>query len=70
MSYRVQYALSIAVAISAAIIGAVQLSNPEDLGISPVLINWTKVITPGLAVLAGVLPSLRKPPNDDRVGMD
>lgn len=70
MSYQVMYALSVTVAVCAAIIGAIQLASPEDLGLSPVFINWTKVIVPGLTVLAGVLPSLRRPPSDERTGMD
>lgn len=70
MSYTILYSLSIAVAVLAAVIGAIQLANPDDLGLSPVFINWTKIITPGLAVLAGVLPSLRRPPDDTRTGMD
>ena len=70
MSYQLMYACSVTVAVLAAIIGAIQLANPEDLGIPLVVINWTKVIVPGLTVLAGVLPSLRRPPSDERTGMD
>ena len=69
-SYTFMYALAVIVAVLSAVIGALQLANPEELGISPQVIAWTKIITPGLAILAGFLPSVRKPPDSQRQGLD
>lgn len=70
MPYRWQYACSVAVAVALALIGAIQLANPDDLGISPRVVAWTQVLVPGLGILAGILPSVRRPPSDNREGMD
>lgn len=69
-SYRLMYAGSVLVAFLLAVFGAIQLAAPADLGISPIVINWLKVLTPGLGIVAGVLPSLRRPPSDARTGLD
>lgn len=70
MNYNVMYGLAVGIAIVLAIIGAIQLADPAELGISPTVVAWTKVITPGLGILSAILPSVRKPPSDDRQGMD
>ncbi len=70
MPYRLQYGLSVFVAVALAIIGALQLSDPAKLGLSPIVIEWTKVVVPGLGILAGVLPSLRRPPDQERNSLD
>jgi hypothetical protein len=70
MSYRAMYAAAVAVAVIAAILAAMQLANPAELGISPIVVAWIKIITPGLTILASVLPSVRQPPRDEREGLD
>lgn len=70
MAYRLMYAGSVLVAVLLAIIGAVQVADPIKLGISAQAVEWLKIVVPGLGILAGVLPSVRKPPSDPRVGQD
>lgn len=70
MSYRVMYGISIGVAVLGAMLVAVQASGAQALGLSSTAFNWLPILNAGLIVLAGVLPSVRKPPSDDRVGMD
>lgn len=70
MSYKLMYGAAIAVAVAGAMLVAVQAAGPEKLGISEVAANWLSVINAGLIVLAGILPSVRTPPNEAREGMD
>lgn len=70
MSYQVMYALSIVTAIAIGIIGAIQMADAEKLGISDALVEWLKIVVVGLGILQGFLPSVRKPPSDERIGMD
>jgi hypothetical protein len=70
MPYQVMYGLSIATAIAIGVCGAIQLADADTLGISQQFVEWTKIVVVGLGILQGFLPSVRKPPSDDRVGMD
>lgn len=63
MSYAIQYALSISVAVAIAIIGAINAAGATTLGLQPTALAWLNVIVPGLGILAGILPSVRRPPD-------
>lgn len=62
-SYRIQYVASWTVAIVAAFVGVVAaVSDPSELGLSPVLFRWIVVCNAFLTIVAGLLPSIRRPP--------
>lgn len=61
LSYSQQHLIAICVAFLIATIGAIQLADPASLGVSPIFVNWAKVLSPGLGLLAGVLPKLQQP---------
>lgn len=70
MPYVWQYAASIAVAALLAGLAVVQAGNAADFGLSPVAAKWLGVLSAVLGVLAGALPSWRRPPSDERKGLD
>lgn len=59
MSINAQRTLAIAVAVTLAVIGAIQLANPETLGITPRISAWLGILAVGLGILAGFLPNVR-----------
>lgn len=64
MSYQTQRYLSIAVSVLLAGLAVIQLANPADFGLTPVMAHWLGVIVAMLGVLAGFLPSVRGMGND------
>lgn len=70
MGYKIAYTASVIVTILLVMLGVIQAGNPLDYGITPVIARWLGVITAGLGVLAGVLPSVRRPPDESRKGLD
>ena len=70
MSYQIMYALSVGTAIAIGVIGAIQVADSTALGISSVLVEWLKIVVVGLGILQGFLPSVRRPPDETRDGMD
>lgn len=56
--------VSIAVAVSLGMLGAVQLAAPESLGISPIAARWLGIVATGLGVLATFLPRVQGPTTD------
>lgn len=56
--------VSIAVAVALAMLAAVQLANPESLGISPVVARWLGIVGVGLGLLQGFLPRVQGPTTD------
>lgn len=68
--YRFQWGLTIVLLIIAAMLAAIQVADPMDLGISPVAKNWMSIISAGISAALAFLPKVTKPPADDRVGMD
>ena len=59
MNYGQQRVLAIAIAVCLGMLGAVALGNAETLGISPRVAAWLAVISTGLGILQGFLPSVR-----------
>lgn len=57
-------ALSIAVAVVLAMLGAVQLAGPESLGISAVAMRWLGIVTVGFGLLQTFLPKAQGASND------
>lgn len=70
MNYRIQYGSAVGVAIASTILGSILNADAAALGISPAIAEWIKVVMPGIAVLAGILPSVRRPPEEARRGKD
>lgn len=64
MSYGQQRVLAIAVAVMLGVVGAIQLKSPADLGLPPVVAEWLVIVSVGLGILAGFLPSVRGMGND------
>lgn len=58
MNYSRQ--IAIVIAVSLAMLGAVQAADPVLLGISPVMARWFGIISAGLGVLAGFLPPVHR----------
>lgn len=56
--------VSIAVAVALAMLAAVQLADPESLGISPVAGRWLGIVGVGLGLLQGFLPRVQGPTKD------
>lgn len=56
--------LSIAVAVALGMLGAVQIADPESLGISAVTARWLGIVATGLGILAGFLPRVQGPTTD------
>lgn len=59
MSYGQQRVLAVSIAVCLGMLGAVALGNAETLGISPRVAAWLAVISTGLGILQGFLPSVR-----------
>lgn len=59
MSYTAQRYIAIAVAVALAMIGAIQIANAETLGITPRVSAWLGIVSVGLGILAGFLPSVQ-----------
>jgi hypothetical protein len=59
MTYGQQRALAIAVAAALGMIGAVQLGNAQTLGITAQMTAWLGVVSAGLGILAGFLPTIQ-----------
>lgn len=64
MSLNAQRRLAIAVAVLSAGLGVLQVADPADFGLTPVMIRWLGVLTAMLAVLAGLLPRIQGPTAD------
>jgi len=62
--------LSVAVAVSIGMLGAVLLAHPAELGISPVAARWLGIISVGLGILQGFLPRVQGPTTDPEVLAD
>ena len=69
MSYSIQYALSVLVAVSLAMIGAA-IASADALDMTKQHVAVLGIASTGLGVLALVLPKIQKPPSDERRGMD
>lgn len=59
MSYEQQRILAIAVAIAIGMLGAVAIADSETSGLTPRMLFWLAVISTGLGILQGFLPSVR-----------
>lgn len=59
MSYGQQRALAIAVAICLGMLGAISLANADTLGLTPRVVAWLAILSTGLGILQGFLPSVR-----------
>jgi hypothetical protein len=59
MSYATQRYLSIAVAMTLAGWALVQVADPADFGLTPVIVRWLGVVMAMLGVGQGFLPSVR-----------
>ncbi len=70
MSYTIQYWAAVVVAVALGGLTFLQAGDAESFGISPVVVKWLGVVSAMLGVLAGALPSWRRPPNDARAGLD
>lgn len=62
--------LSIAVAVGLAMLAAVQLADPESLGISPVAVRWLGIVAAGLGILQTFLPKAQGPSKDPEAVAD
>lgn len=70
MPYRYQYAITIALTVVTAGFAVIVVSDPGDLGLSPIALRWIGVIQAMIATALTFLPKITKPPNDERVGQD
>jgi len=70
VSITAQRYLAVAVAVTLAVIGAIQLGNPETLGITPRITAWLGIVSVGLGILAGFLPNVRATTKDPKVVAD
>ena len=70
LNYRTQWALTFVLMVAAAMIGAIAITEPEALGITPQMKNWLIVINVGISAALGLLPRIQRPPNDERIGQD
>lgn len=65
MPYTWQYGLGIAATIALGIIGAIQASGGEILGVSSEAMAWLGIIATGLGIGRSFLPNIRRPPEED-----
>lgn len=63
MSYTTQYILAVIVGLLVVGLGVIQAATPADYGMSAIQFKWLGVFSAMLGVLAGALPSWRKPPS-------
>jgi hypothetical protein len=56
--------LAVAVAVALGMLGAIQLANPVELGISAVTARWLGIVATGLGILATFLPRVTGPTTD------
>lgn len=70
MSITAQRYLAVAVAVTLGLIGAIQLGNPDTLGITPRITAWLGIVSVGLGILAGFLPNVRATTKDPKVVAD
>lgn len=70
LPYSVQWSLTFALMIISAMIGVIAVTQPEALGITPVLKNWLIIVNVGIAQALGLLPRIQRPPNPERAGKD
>lgn len=68
--YTLAYAAAVAVAAILAGLAVIQAGNPADFGLSPLVVKWLGVVTAVLGIVAGALPSWRRPPSEERRGLD
>jgi hypothetical protein len=59
VSYSQQRILAVAVAIALGMLGAIAVGNAETLGLTPRILAWLAIISTGLGILQGFLPSVR-----------
>lgn len=59
LSYANQRMLAVAVAVLLAGVAVVQVADPADFGLTPVMVRWLGVIGAMLGVLSSFLPSVR-----------
>lgn len=59
MTYSRQRVLAVAVAICLGMLGAISLASAETLGLTPRVVAWLAIISTGLGILQGFLPSVR-----------
>lgn len=64
MSLDTQRRLAVGVAVALAVVGAIQLGNPDVLGITPRISAWLGILAVGLGILAGFLPRVQGPTTD------
>lgn len=57
--YSRQRALAIAVAVVLGMLGAISLASAETLGLTPRVVAWLAIVSTGLGILQGFLPSVR-----------
>lgn len=57
-------AVSIAVAVALGMLGAVQIADPESLGISAISARWLGILATGLGILSSFLPRVQGPTTD------
>lgn len=69
-SYKALYTAAVAVALLAGLITIIQAADPLTLGFSPLAARWLAIFGSFLALVAGFLPRVQKPPNSDRQGLD
>lgn len=59
LSYQTQRILAIVVGALLAGCALIQVADPADFGLTPVMVHWLNVLVAMLGVVAGVLPSVR-----------
>lgn len=69
-SYRILYALAVVVTVLLAGLAAIQLADPDTLGLTPRHLAWAGVVAAMLGTLNGFLPRITQPPNESREGLD
>lgn len=68
--YTAAYGAAVVVAMILGGLAVIQAGSPSDFGLNPIAAKWLGVVSAMLGILAGALPSWRRPPNDERKGLD